>query len=57
MKARLSRPTYLVRQRVGTEISQRKLELSVLIFAAYDDLDSDGHVWRRCHGVGGHCQL
>lgn len=48
---------YLLGQRIGTKIPQRKLELSIFILAAYDDLDSDRHVWRRCRGVGSHCQL
>lgn len=49
--------THLVGQRIGTEIFQGKLELSILIFAADDDFDSDRHIWRRCRGGGSHGQL
>lgn len=56
MKARLPRLTHLVRQRIGTKIPQGKLELSILILAADDDLDSDRHVGRRCRRVGSHGQ-
>ena len=38
--------THLVGQRVGTKIPQRKLELSILILTADDDLDGDRRVWR-----------
>ena len=56
MEGKAAKITYLVWQRVGTQVPQRKLELPILIFAADDDLDGDRHVWGRCRGVGSHGQ-
>ena len=56
-KGKATRFTHLVGQGVSTEVLQRKLEFSVLIFAADDDLNRDGHVRGRCRGGGSHRQL